>query len=57
MWINQSINQSIDATLDIRTASRGLHFAIRRLREELFEESQFKTYDPITLAPYIHMGG
>ena len=46
----------VDNKLDIRRAARGLHFAIRKVREQLLKESRYRTSDPLTWAPYIHVG-
>ena len=44
-----------DGKLDIRKAARGLHFALRKAREDLLKE-KFRNTDPVTWAPYIHVG-
>jgi CHAT domain-containing protein len=38
--------------LNIRNAARGLHFAIRKLRELLLKKSRSTTSGPVTWAPY-----
>ena len=47
---------TVEDKLDIRNAARGLHFAIRKLREVLLKESRSMTSDPVTWASYIHVG-
>jgi CHAT domain-containing protein len=46
-----------DNGLDVRQAARGLHFAIRKVRDELLKLRRVaKTSDPMSWAPYIHAG-
>ena len=47
---------SEEGKLDIRRAARGLHFSIRQVREDMLKESGYRTSDPLTWAPYIHVG-
>ena len=54
-WVYRAM-LTAEAKLDIRNAARGLHFAIRKLREEFLKESRSTTSDPVTWAPYIHVG-
>jgi CHAT domain-containing protein len=43
--------------LDIRKAAEGLHFAIRKIREESRRPKRSKILDdPMVWAPYIHVG-
>ena len=42
--------------LDIRNIARGLHFAVREMRDKLLKESKYRTSDPLTWAPYLHVG-
>ena len=45
-----------DNGLSIRQAAIGLHFALRNLREARLNEKKAKTSDPLTWAPYVHVG-
>jgi hypothetical protein len=51
-----SVMVSEEGTLDIRRAARGLHFAIRAVREEIKVRKGSRTTDPLIWAPYIHVG-
>ena len=42
--------------MDVHGAARGLHFALRRIREEQLKDSRFKTSDPLAWAAFIHVG-
>jgi hypothetical protein len=44
-----------DGNFDFRNACSGLHFGIRKVREELYKEG-FRNSDPLTWAPYVHVG-
>jgi hypothetical protein len=44
-----------DGQLEIRNAAYGLHFALREARADLLNEG-FRNSDPLTWAPYIHVG-
>ena len=45
-----------DGKLDVQRAASGLHFAIRKVRDELLKECKLRTSDPITWAGYIYVG-
>lgn len=45
-----------DKGLDVGKAARGLHFAIRKIKEELWSESRFRTTQPLYWASYIYVG-
>ena len=44
-----------DGGFDFERACSGLHFGIRSVREELYKEG-FRNSDPLTWAPYVHVG-
>ena len=44
-----------DGSFDFGNACAGLHFGIRSVREELYKEG-FRNSDPLTWAPYVHVG-
>ena len=48
-----------DGTLDIQKAAEGLHFAVRKVREDSRErkiKAGRRPDDPMAWAPYIHVG-
>ena len=44
-----------DGSFDFGNACAGLHFGIRHVREELYKDG-FRNSDPLTWAPYVHVG-
>jgi tetratricopeptide (TPR) repeat protein len=45
-----------DNKLQVREAARGLHFAVREIRDAQLRESRYQSSDPLTWAAYIHVG-